>query len=303
MREKVLVLMSTYNGEQYIEQLLTSLLNQKMKCDLIVRDDGSTDNTVQIIKKYQKKMTIYILEGDNKGSRLSFYELIKYVYINRLEYEYYAFCDQDDVWNQNKIFEAGKKICKYDDYPTLYVGSWTYVDENLEFISEHVTDGSYSFNEILVKNHIIGCTMFFNNNLFKILCEGLKNIDLNVLPFHDHWTYIVCLAVGGKVISDNNSYLLYRQHANNVVGKRSIVKRIKNLSIFYYKKRSKYIEQLQYCYEPYVSKKNKKYIQYLLSYQNKNLFKVIHVALFNNLKTQTVLEKIVIDLSFLLKRF
>ena len=98
--KKIAVLMSTYNGEKYIEQQIKSILAQEnVDVTLYIRDDGSFDNTVYCIKKFQDK-NINIIIGDNKGPCNSFLELVNLVDDT---YDYYAFSDQDDVWLPQKL--------------------------------------------------------------------------------------------------------------------------------------------------------------------------------------------------------
>ena len=96
--KKILVLMSTYNGEKYVDTQIKSVLNQKnVNVKIYIRDDGSSDKTVDIIKKYNDER-ITFFEGQNKGATDSFFELIKKA---PLDFDYYAFCDQDDYWEDN----------------------------------------------------------------------------------------------------------------------------------------------------------------------------------------------------------
>ena len=95
MDKKVLILLSTYNGERYIKEQIESLLKQEnVKVSILVRDDGSTDGTINILNEYQKQGKLKWYTGENLKPAKSFMNLVE----NAPEYEYYAFCDQDDVW-------------------------------------------------------------------------------------------------------------------------------------------------------------------------------------------------------------
>ena len=109
---KALVLLSTYNGENYIEELLDSLLGQTYPIDILIRDDGSSDNTYNIVLEYQKKYdNIYFISGENKGFVKSFTTL---VCEKRVEhYQWIAFCDQDDIWLPDKVERAVNALKKY----------------------------------------------------------------------------------------------------------------------------------------------------------------------------------------------
>ena len=97
---KITVLMSTYNGEKYIREQIDSILQQSMPADIMIRDDGSSDGTVDIIEEYISKGTpVELIKGENVGVIASFFELIKAA----PEEDYYAFSDQDDYWYPEKV--------------------------------------------------------------------------------------------------------------------------------------------------------------------------------------------------------
>ena len=102
--KEVVILISTYNGEKYLAEQLDSLLNQTYQnIKIFIRDDGSKDKTIDIIKEYQKKSEkIFLTEGKNIGFINSFFELLKL----SNNADYYAYCDQDDVWMEDKIERA-----------------------------------------------------------------------------------------------------------------------------------------------------------------------------------------------------
>ena len=112
---RIAVLMSSYNGEQYIKEQIDSILNQKGKfnIDIYVRDDGSFDNTIHILEDYQKKGLIKFCGGENIGPAKSFLTLLALAD----GYDFYAFADQDDIWFENKIESA---ILKIEKIPQSY---------------------------------------------------------------------------------------------------------------------------------------------------------------------------------------
>ena len=114
----IVILMSTYNGNQYLKEQLDSIVNQTVlnDCTLFVRDDGSNDDTVNILDSYKKKINMIIEEGNNFGFCKSFNYLLRHA----PNADYYAFCDQDDVWLPNKLEIAIKKIRKYTQKPEMY---------------------------------------------------------------------------------------------------------------------------------------------------------------------------------------
>lgn len=204
---KIQVLMSTYNGEKYICEQINSILSQiGVEIDLLVRDDGSEDGTKKILKRYNE---IQVIEAQNVGTTNSFFELIGLAG----EYDYYAFADQDDVWDNDKLKIAISKLEKYD-YPAIYSGNTRLVDCNLNLIKNESLKPVTTFGSAIVKNYVTGCTAVFNRELM----IHLKEFTPQYAPFHDWWANLVCLAIGGVSIYDEEPHMSYRQHGNNVVG-------------------------------------------------------------------------------------
>jgi len=218
MRDKhVIILMATYNGSKYLPQQLDSILAQSYdNWRLLIRDDGSGDETLNILKDYQKKDTrISIL--DNQGKKLgvigNFFELIK----SAPESDYYALSDQDDYWYPQKLEHA--VACLEQNMsdkmkPLLYCGAKEIADENLnvqEISSFH--HPKLTWQSALVENLCTGCTCVFNNTLRKLAVAYTPKRCV----MHDWWLYL--LAVGlGEVWYDEKAYIKYRQHGNNVCG-------------------------------------------------------------------------------------
>lgn len=210
--QKVLVLMSTYNGDKYLEEQLNSIFNQNnVSISILVRDDGSTDNTLTILDKWKEKAQLDYYTGENKKSALSFFDLI----LHAQDYDYYAFSDQDDVWLPNKLISALEQLEKVEKHnPAMYFSQLTYVDDKLNIMEKQFvfSEYLYSFSQALIKNMVAGCTLVYNAKLGEIL----KSYVPENISMHDRWIYLVCSAVGGKIIFDKKSYILYRQHSSNV---------------------------------------------------------------------------------------
>lgn len=269
----VAVLLSTYNGEKYVEEQIESVLNQQnVNVTLYIRDDGSKDSTCKILNKYKSNSKCKIFLEKNVGVVGSFLTLIK----KTNHHNYYAFCDQDDYWKPNKLDVAISRIENVEEnQPAMYFSKAIPVDSQLKII----TNNTGSFNEekvfclreILLRNNAIGCTIVFN--------EYLKSlIDTNYpqrIVMHDQWVYAVCLAVGGKIVYDNESQILYRQHENNVVGhSMSIKARLKHSSFFSNKQvRSSMAKDLYALYSKFIPDKNKtillEYAEYNKSLKNR----------------------------------
>lgn len=211
---KVAVLMSTYNGEKYIEEQIESIISQKgdFELELFVRDDGSTDRTIEILKKYERLGKLHYYKGNNIGPALSFLELLR----NYKEYDFYAFSDQDDYWKQGKVKEAVEKM-EESRKPILYFSNAEVVNCKLEYLGKKVYKKNpiISIETLSCAGGILGCTVLINNALAKMI--QMYKCPENVI-MHDYYIAEVCLSLGGKIIYDCNSYIKYRQHSDNVVG-------------------------------------------------------------------------------------
>ena len=217
---KVCVLLATYNGEKYLKEMINSLIQQeKVKVQILVRDDNSSDETTNILNEYKEKKLLDWYSGPHLGVEKNFLDLISHA----PDCDFYALCDQDDVWDKNKLFVARDKISNdgSDRIPKLYASSLNVVDENLQHISTQTINSERNVFARYIFPGMAGCTMVFNNVLKQIIVSG----NPTYLRMHDIWIYDVCVAVGGRVVLDEDSYIMYRQHANNTVG-------IKRESIF-----------------------------------------------------------------------
>lgn len=221
MENHVCVLMSSYNGERFIREQIDSILRQKdVSIQLVIRDDGSTDNTREIIKEYSRQYnSVNVILGENIGVGNSFMTLL----YNAPEADYYAFSDQDDIWQEDKLSRAIIKISEVNSketIPILYASNQTLIDAQGNTIGmryKHLPN--CNLFDCIACNSIAGCTMVMN----KIMREGLiskehvPNEEIIRIRIHDTW----CMMAGhiiGKVIVDQESRILYRQHENNVVG-------------------------------------------------------------------------------------
>lgn len=215
-KKRVVVLLSTYNGEKYLEEQIESILSQKAshQIDLMIRDDGSSDGTVAILKQFEEKYPsrIRIFCGENIGYVESYFKLIKMAE----GYEYYALSDQDDVWKEEKIQEAVTQCEKYPEgEPVLYASSSYLVNDKLEIMGETQKNlRGITWNNLIIQNIFPGHAQVFND----ALCQILKaDEDYSKIYVHDFW--ITCIAtLYGRTIFDNQSHTLYRQHGKNAVG-------------------------------------------------------------------------------------
>lgn len=206
-----MVLMSTYNGSQYIREQLASIYSQKgVSCSLLVRDDGSSDDTCSILDNEKRNGRLTWYSGPNLGPAMSFFDLLK----NAPKSDYYAFADQDDVWLDDKLKSAVDKIGHNGEHPALYFCQTQLVDKNLNHLDSVRINPMLTYGEALAYQFIGGCTMVFNDALRRVLVQYTPNY----MRMHDIWIYDVALAVGASVYFDPVPHILYRQHGDNTVG-------------------------------------------------------------------------------------
>ena len=211
MEGTIIILMSTYNGARFITEQIESIKRQTINnWKLYVWDDGSRDNTLEILKKYEENGVLKIVSNERVGYPNGFYNLMNL----RIEGDYYAFCDQDDIWMPNKL-EVAKKAIENKNGPALYCSKKYIVDKSLNIIGDDVEVEKGIYNAMLKSNKASGCTMLFNKQLYDILIKYRP--QSNLAPYHDSWCYKIAV-IFGEVIYDSIPRMLYRQHSANTVG-------------------------------------------------------------------------------------
>lgn len=216
MKKTVQVLLAAYNGQDYLCEQLDSILAQKhVRVSLLVRNDGSTDQTGRILAAYEKKYpNISVYTGKNIGAARSFYHLLANAGAGA---DYYAFADQDDVWLEDKLARAVRLLEKagQKNLPLLYAGEAIYASRDLKHREAFAYQNrkSASFGNALVENICMGCTQVFNRRLYQLVRGHLPDTDV----MHDWWMYLSA-SYFGRVIYDTKPKILYRQHGNNQVG-------------------------------------------------------------------------------------
>jgi len=233
----ITVLLSVFNGQKYLEAQLKSLeLQIGVEFQIIIRDDGSKDNSLDLIKDWMRvtNLKVFVIEGNNIGLIKSFNDCLHYCIENNVVSDYYAFCDQDDVWLPEKLMVASKSMSKLSGSTKLYFSNYTVVDENLKFGEEVNKKYNLTLQEALVSISTLGCTQVFTRDLL-ISCNALLNsinsMDNEAMPNHDGWMYLCALSMKAEIVADSKSYILYRQHSDNVVGalKSNFASRFKRL--------------------------------------------------------------------------
>lgn len=214
------ILMSTYNGVKYITEQLDSLLEQdcektgKAAFRIVIRDDGSSDGTQDILEeyagRYPEKISWY--QGENRGVIRSFFELLQKVETS----DYYAFCDQDDYWMKNKMTRALEVLHTMErDGPALYCCRPKLVDQNLQPLESEIKRPLMrpGFRNAMIENIVTGCTAVFDQTLREMVAKELPEFTV----MHDWWLYLIATCFG-EIYYDETPYICYRQHQGNVLG-------------------------------------------------------------------------------------
>lgn len=292
---KVQVLLSSYNGEKYIKKQIDSILNQKeVDISLLIRDDGSKDKTIEIIKNINDKR-ISLIKGDNVGVARSFFHLI---HNSGNQYDYFALSDQDDVWDDDKLISAIKCLKRYDQVPAIYSSNTRLVDKDLNFIKTENFSPKTTLGSAIVKNYVKGCTVVFNKQLKKYIILD----DQSYIQHHDWWINLVALAVGGVSVFDTVPHIMYRQHGKNVEGAPSTFyekwkRRLKKYLNYNYK-RDLMASRLLTVYSKNINSKTSDLLNSIIKYKEKP----IKVILNPKIRTGNIMDDIAFAFCIITKK-
>lgn len=272
--EKIDILVATYNGEKYLEEQLYSILNQSYTdIKLLIRDDGSKDKTVSIIKKYaQKDERIKFIEDDlgNLGFLKNFEKLLEHS-----EENYIMFSDQDDIWNPDKIEKSYKKIRETEKSSEKEIPLLVHTDSNI--MNYGIKTEKKFITEVAENRN-------FENSFFNFFVQGAtciinKKMKDEILPFsekfyfHDRSIHLIAEFIGKREYI-KESTMFYRQHEKNEIGaKSSVIKKI--LTKNYFDKRDR--ELIQFLYEKYnnsLSKEKKEKIENYLKITDRKISRI-----------------------------
>lgn len=303
--DSVTIYMSTYNGAAYLEEQIQSILNQhNVDINLIIRDDGSTDETKILLKKYEAQENITVYYGENLGYANSFLSLISSDYLS----DYYGFADQDDVWEPNKVKTAIERLKDFNPY-SLYASSLKIVDQDLVPVStKKFNDMKCSIGSVLSRNRLAGCTMVFKKELNDVLAEDIASIlKENKYNYgHDGWVVLYSLLMNGNIVIDDDSHIKFRRHSGTVTNvSAGVIKRIKNEWYIFLNKENKRVRLAEFLLE-----KSKKFhsiealriLKNIVNYRHNILIK-IGLLLGNEINSNILIIDIKNKLSILLNRY
>lgn len=273
-KPKVSVLLSTYNGHKYLKELVDSILSQEdVQVLLQVRDDGSSDDTIDILKSYNDER-ICITAGTNLKPAKSFLKLLK----DCKDSDYYAYCDQDDVWYPNKLKTAISELERFNE-PALFISTYDVVNENLEkmFTYDMKFEEELRLQDTLIYRAPSACNMVFNHKLRNIINRS----NPEFVRMHDFWTLLVAESHSCKIVTCNQPLIKYRQHEGEAVGiTPGLYTRIKRLYKSFVKGDNERWRQCKSLYESYkedISDEKKEILKLMVNYRKSvsNKFKLI----------------------------
>lgn len=198
--DSVVVMMSSYNGEKYIEEQVKSIFEQEqVDVTLYIRDDNSTDNTKAILNRLLIKYDQLVVSfGDDLGAAISFMQLIEETTIIA---SYYALADQDDIWEPRKLVTAINMLKTNSNF-LLYASNQKLVNAENVFIKNR-----YSFNppvdifNIVDKNYLAGCTMVLKKELMVQIKDKKPSNNLVKERMHDTWIAAVAACLGHLIFA------------------------------------------------------------------------------------------------------
>ena len=280
MEKKIVVLMSTYNGEKYVREQLDSIIAQKdVDLTLIVRDDGSSDGTPEILSGFARDHDNVIFVNENNKCNLgfngSFLSLIEYG-LKNTDATYFSFADQDDYWIPSKLSSAldliGETLSAHncdEQTPLYYYANKYWSDVNLKPIHEdNMRYCKDDYFDMCMLPPVYGCASVFNRRLAEVMME--KEIPESIL--YDVYMFRLACMMGGLLISDKRPQLYYRRHGNNASGDSMTLSPLKHIKKYLHEGNSfhgirDYVDLLDRNYGEYFSAEPKKLAYLIENYE------------------------------------
>ena len=225
-KDTVAICMATYNGERFLREQIDSILAQSWKnWILFIRDDGSGDQTPELLRAYAAsypERIVLIDEPELKGgsAKKNFALILNWVKA-RYDFGYFMFSDQDDVWLEHKITVCMKRMKREEakqEGPVLIHTDLKVVDQELNLLGESffayraLDVKKKDLRHLLVQNNLTGCTMLWNRRFNEWL-----DLENDAIAMHDWWMALAASSFG-RIVCIRQPTILYRQHGDNVVG-------------------------------------------------------------------------------------
>lgn len=282
--EKIDILLATYNGEKFVKEQIESILNQSYAdFNLIISDDASTDNTLNILEEYEKKDTrIKVFKKEKNEGLIANFEFL----LKNVTSDYFMFSDQDDIWKKDKIEKSINKLKEensglvYTDLEivdeelnVIYPSYWKYKQIYKKIIKYN------NFEALYLNNFVTGCTILAKSKYIKDILPLPRN---SKFVLHDYWTALI-ISAKDKISYVEEPTIQYRQHKNNRVGssrKSDQLEKFEDLRNLFIKVKIEHFEVFKENIEKIKTKEISKYTNEALKYFE-NLKKVKYINLKN----------------------
>ncbi len=278
----MVICMATYNGETYLRDQLESLINQEnVDIEILVGDDGSVDETLDVLREYADLGKIAgFHQFDRDGINKNFLNLLEFC----KEYDFVAFSDQDDIWESNKLYELSKLLG--NEKPELaFCQRSIFISGKRSYTPKFLNESKVGFQNALVENVVPGNTMLLNRKAVEIIIAS----NASTAKYYDSYIYLLISGLG-EVKYLPASLLKYRIHDSNAVGVRrfgitgykdAVRSYVLNAQLL----NSRYLESLD-------SDKAKLLEEFLMGFQEKSKLK----SIYRLLSIRTIRQRAVDDL-------
>lgn len=230
--QHIVIALCTYNGARFLEAQLQSYVQQRhTNWSLWVSDDGSTDDTLDILYDFQRNQadshSVHIIRGPGQGVCANFLSLLCHPEFPK---SYVALSDQDDVWMPGKLACGLHKVSQVPALTVLYGAQSHHTDLNLRPIgTSHLARSCPEFRNALVQNVVSGHSIILSPQALELV----RSVGVpESAAFHDWWLYQLITGAGGHVILDEACVLQYRQHSSNLMGaSRGLISTVKRMGL------------------------------------------------------------------------
>ena len=213
------VLLATFNGARFLEEQLQSLRHQTVdEVHMLVSDDGSTDDTLELLRDAASgwdRGRFEIIEGPQRAFARNFRHLVENA---DPSLDCFAFCDQDDVWHPEKLEKAAAFCLSSPDngLPRVFSSATRLIDDRNRTIGKtKLPRMSPQFGNAILQNIASGNTMVMNRAALMLMRETREEIGR---MHHDHWLYLITTGAGGDFHFSPERTVDYRQHTGNAIG-------------------------------------------------------------------------------------
>jgi len=305
--QRVAILLCTFNGERYLSRQLDSIAMQEHRDWVIyVSDDGSTDTTQALLSSYRSRLgedRLVILEGPRAGYAANFMSLLGAPVVSG---DYYAFCDQDDCWDSDKLSRALEWMSTQpESVPLLYCGRTRLMNNDEQTIGfSPLFRREPSFRNALTQSLAGGNTMLINAKAHALM--ALTPPDLRVQS-HDWWAYLLVTACGGRVCYDAHPSLGYRQHGENLIGSnagmRDRIARLKHMLVGNYREWNDANLALLQPFDANLTQENSRVLALFKDMRGGSVFKRLVSLMRGGFYRQTLAGNVGMVLAVALRRF